>query len=260
MPLLALAALGLSSPACADVAARFAGSGKYAPTMSIAVADGGRARAEAGTPNQPRERVVLITREGVSYLVTNDASGRFVGRLDDFYAIIEETIRSTMPARARDAMRHLAEASVEIVPGGLETIAGRQGRVYTITAHLPPSLSPAAAQSDDDAEAEPVPALPPVEIVISQDPELTPVGREMARLFDGSTPVIAATLGAMPPAVAQIRELIGRGTMIRFADAIRLRSVSTDALPDSAFVLPGPVLTRAQLRARAPRPPSARDE
>jgi hypothetical protein len=95
-------------------------------------------------------------------------------------------------------------------------------------------------------------------VVISDDPQLAPVGREMARLFDSAAnPIMEAVMGTPPPVVAQIRELLRRGTVLRIGNELRLRSVSTEEVADTAFVLPGPVLTRAEVRARAPQAPPA---
>jgi hypothetical protein len=261
LPLLALAALGLSSPASADITARYGGTGKYAPTMNFAVDESGQVRAEAGPPNNPRERVVLIRREGVDYVSAADAQGRFVARTGDLFAIADEMIRNSMPENARAGMRALADIRLEIVEGGMETVGGRQGRLYRITMAAPqPGPRPAAAQAGEDAEDQNEPAqMPPLEIVISDDPELAPVGREMARLFDSANGLVDAVMGTRPAVAGQIRDLLARGTLIRINGEFRLRSVSTDAVPDSAFALPGPVLTRAELRARAPQPPPRAD-
>jgi len=256
IPIVALAALGLSSPAPADVTARYtASTGKYAPTMSIAIDEGGQVRAEAGPPNNAAQRVMLIRREGIDYISAADAQGRFVARKDDLFAVSEEMIRTTMPQSAREGMNLFADIRIEVAEGGMETVAGRQGRVYRITTVLPPMPPSASTQPGEDAEESEPPVVPPLEIVISDDPELAPVGREMARLFDSANGVIETVVGARLALVGQIRDLLARGTLIRLADQFRLRSVSTDAIPDSAFVLPGAALTRAELRARMPEPP-----
>lgn len=253
LPILALVASGLSSPAWADVTARYAGAGKYAATMSVAVGDGGQVRAEAGPPNNASQRVVLIRREGVDYVSGADAEGRFVARTEDLFALVEEMIRTSIPQSARTAIRTAADIRVEIAPGGMETIAGREGRVYRITPIAPPTPRP-AAQGGQERQGAEMPQMQPLEIVISEDPELAPVGREMARLFESGSGLVDAVMGTRPAVAGQIRELLARGTLIRLADALRLRSVSSDAIPDSAFALPGPVLTRAELRERMPAP------
>lgn len=255
LPILAFATLGLSPPASADVTARYSGTGKYAATMSVAVDASGRVRAEAGPPNNAAQRVGLIRREGVDYVSAADAEGRFVARKDDLFAIAEEMVRSSMPQSARTAMRAITDIRIDIAPGGMETIAGRQGRVYRITAIEPPGPRPGSAQAGEEPDDADPPQMPPLEIVISEDPELAPVGREMARLFESANGLIDTVMGARPAVIGQIRELLARGTLIRFADEFRLRSVSTEAIADSAFALPAPALTRAELRARMPAPP-----
>ena len=260
LPILALGALGLASPASADVTARYAGTGKYGPTMSVAVDESGQVRAEAGPPNNASERLVLIRREGVDYISAADIQGRFVARADDLIAVANETIRASMPERAREGMRGFADIRFDIGAGGMETVGGRQGRVYPITPIVPPPARAASGDDEADQEPEAMAAPAPLELVISDDPELAPIGREMARLFESTTGPIEAVMGTRPAALGQIQELLARGTLIRFTGEFRLRSVSTDAIAESAFVLPpGPVLTRAQLRARMPRPPRAAD-
>src|SRR5436190_3451101 len=267
-PLIAIAALivaGTGAPAEADVTARYAGTGRSAPGLTFAVADNGRVRAETIRPNQPEERAILITRGGIGYLSAADAQGRFVGRQDDILAVASEVMRAAVPPEARTAMRHVAAMRFEIVEGGMETVGGRQGRLYRVTPVLAPVGPVVAAEGDvspagphghdfDGPEADEENAMPPAfDVVISDDPELAPIGREMARPFDSGSVLLEAMFGTMPGAVGQVRALLARGTLIRFADEVRLGSVDRAAIPQSAFDLPGRVLTRAQLRARAPQ-------
>jgi hypothetical protein len=247
-----------AAPAQADVTARYGGPGKYSETFSIAVDEAGQVHAEAGRPNQADQRVVMITRGGIGYFSAADAQGRFVVRQDDMLAVAGEVIRSAVPEAARAALGSVAQARFEIAEGGIETVGGRQGRVYTLRAIMPPAPVPASAHGGDGTDDPDAPP-PPFEIVISEDPALAPVGRELARLFASGAPIFEALLGRMPEAVTQMQALLARGTPIRLGDAYRLSGVSAAPIPDSAFVLPGPVLTRAQLRARAPRAPGAGD-
>lgn len=265
LALAALIAAALGTPAQADVTARYAGRGKYAPSLTFAVADDGHVRAETIRPNQPEERAILITRGGVGYVSAADAQGRFVGRQDDVLSVASEVMRAAVPPDARTAMRHLAAMRFEIVEGGMETVGGRQGRLYRVTPVMAPvgpvvapegDVSPAGPHGHDfdGPEADEENAMPPsFEVVISEDPELAPIGREMARLFDSGSVLLEALFGTMPGAVGQVRQLLAQGTLIRFADEVRLGGVDRAIIPQSAFDLPGRVLTRAQLRARAPQ-------
>jgi hypothetical protein len=258
LPIAAALAAGLAGPAEADVTARYGGAAKYAMGVSVAVDEAGQVRVEGGQPNNPDGRVEMITRGGVGYFSAADAQGRFVARQDDVLAVAGDVIRGAMPAMARAAMGGLARMRFEIVAGGEETVAGRRGRLYTVRPVLPPA--PAAAGNEGGEGAANSPALPPpFEIVISDDPELAPVGRELARLFASGAPMFEALLGRTPEAAAQMQALLARGTPIRLGEELRLRSVSAAPIPDSAFALPGRVLSRAELRARAPAAQGAGD-
>lgn len=252
LPLGALFGLGIAAPASADVTARFSSADHIGATISVGVDEAGQVRAEAGPLNDPDQRVLLITRGGTPYFSAADAHGRFVGRQDDMLAVTAEIMRAAIPVAARGALGQMARARIEIVEGGTEMIAGRQGRVYRLQAILPPAPVPAGGQAGASGAAADTP--PPFEVVISDDADLAPVGRELARLFASGGPLVEALLGSAPEAMAQVNALLARGTPIRIADQFRLRSVSTESIPDSAFALPGPVLSRAQLAARAPRP------
>jgi hypothetical protein len=235
LPIAASLALGLAGPAYGDVTARYAGNGAQSPSAVIAVDESGQVRAEVGPAGSDDQGAVLITRGGVAYLVASDASGRFVGRQDDILAVFSQVMDGAIDAQGRTAIRGLAEARFEVREGGSETVGGRQGRVYTI--------APAAGAEGG----------PSVDIVVSVDPDLEPVGREMNRLLGSASGAVSPVIGATPDMVVKIREVLARGTAIRVGDFLRLQSVSAEPIPDSAFDLPGPVLTRAQLAARAPR-------
>jgi hypothetical protein len=240
-----------AASAQADITARYEGAGNQAPTVSIAVDDAGQVHVEGGRPNQPDQRMVLITRGGVGYFSGTDVQGSFVARQDDMLAVVNDAIRQAMPAAVRDALSHVAQARFEIVEGGLETVGGRQGRVYTLRPVLPPAPVPASAHGGDGTDNPDAPQ-PPFEIVISDDPELAPVGREMARLFASGVPLIEAVLGALPETATQLQNLLARGTPLRIGDQFQLRSVSAAPIPDRTFALPAPPLTRAQLAERMP--------
>ncbi|HYJ52708.1 MAG TPA: hypothetical protein VEW04_06015 [Allosphingosinicella sp.] len=251
LPMGAALAFLAAAPAQADTTARYGGAGNQAPTVSIAVDEAGQVHVEGGQPNQPDQRMVLITRGGVGYFSGQDVQGSFVARQDDMLAVVNDAIRRAMPVAVREALAHVAQARFEIVEGGIETVAGRRGRVYTLRAIVPPAPVPASAHGGDGTENPDAPP-PPFEMVISDDPELAPVGRELARLFASGGPLIEAVLGAVPEAVTQMQSLLARGTPIRIGDQFHLSSVSAAPIPDRVFALPATPLTRAQLAERMP--------
>ena len=227
--LLAVALLGFASPAHADLTARYASSHPGGPTLSVAVADDGRVRVEAGG----RDEVVMITRHGVDYLVARDREGTVVGRPEDFLVIMRERLANEVE-RPPASFHLLDSISYVIVERGTETVAGRQGAVYAVT-----------MAAGDNRRAL-------LDFVVTTDPELAPVGREISKLIELATgPVLAVTRGWA--LVERIRELAARGTPLRVGTSFRLEEVSMAPLPESAFELPGPVLDRAALAARIER-------
>jgi hypothetical protein len=250
--LLAIAAFGLSSAAMADVTARYvitpparpATEGAPAPASSgppatfiFSADDHGQARIEAqGAGQNP----TLITREGVGYAVLPSPQGPLVARQSDliaFGAQIMDAMRAgageTPPAGSPAAhMAAMATARLEVVERGSETVAGVRGIVYAVTIVM--------------GERR----MGPIEIVLSTDPNLAPVGVEMLRTVDSLRQPIAAIMGADPPVFASARGLLGRGTPIRIGDTFRLAAVSNEPVPAAQFVLPGPVLSAGEMMAR----------
>jgi hypothetical protein len=84
--------------------------------------------------------------------------------------------------------------------------------------------------------------------VISADPRLAPVGRELLRFHDISRAPIVAAVGSPPQPYAAVRALLARGTPLAFG-GMRLQSIERRALTDELTALPGPVLSREALTA-----------
>ena len=57
-------------------------------------------------------------------------------------------------------------------------------------------------------------------------------------------------LGQTPDMLTELDGLLARGVPLRMGDQFTLASVSAEAVPAASFELPGPVLTREQLRGR----------
>jgi hypothetical protein len=200
---------------------------------------------------------VLIVRDGIGYFVSSDRQGRFVGRLDDGIALITEFVGGLMemmqameaqaaanppPAAEGEAapapqqggfarLRTEMLAPYEVSERGRETVAGRSGIVYAIT--------PAGGGQG-----------PTLDVVIATDGDLAPVGREMRRLIGLATAPANALLGQTPDMLTELDGLLARGMPIRMGQQFTLTAVSADPIPAASFELPGPVLTREQLRGR----------
>ncbi len=219
----------LSSAARADVTARYASSHPDGPNVTIHVANDGRARMEA----TGRDDLLLITRDGVRYLVARDSEGTIVARFADNLAL--QRARSAANDRPYADLTDALDSriSIETEERGTETIAGYQGALRVVLM---------------SGIGEPVPM---VEVVVSSDPGLAQIGREIAALVDevaGSRPAADSTAELM----RRLSEIVAQGTPLR-VDSLRLVSLSRDPVPDSAFDLPGPVLDRAALAAQMRR-------
>jgi hypothetical protein len=111
------------------------------------------------------------------------------------------------------------------VRAGTETIAGITGDVYRVTL------------IEGETRA------PPFEIVVAAAPRLAPVGRELLRFYDSLRVPLLAAVGSVPQPYLAIRDLLARGTPLRFA-GMRLQSIENTQLTDEMVALPGPVLGR----------------
>lgn len=244
LAIFAFASLGLAAPALADVTVRYkavipdsapADVRADPPTLTVAADDAGQVRLEmqapGAAPGVPRPGVALITREGVGYVALSGPQPelRLVARQEDALALVAQFAAPLARGSAREGAAQLIRQRVEIVPAGPETVAGVRGNLYRIV------------QVDGETRS------PLVEIVVSGDPRLAPVGRELVRLADSLRPTVVAILGGEPQALAAIRGLLGLGAPLRIGDQMRLDTISTADLPDDHFALPGPVLTREQL-------------
>jgi|ERR1044072_1239153 hypothetical protein len=211
--LAAFSALLLSAgPALADITARFAQPDE--PPMVAQVNDRGESRIEVAD-------AVYLTTGGVTYMIVEDAQGRFVARQEDFLALMSELL-AAFPADSPPA-----PAPLEIVERGTETLAGRTGTVFRI--------------SDPRRPSE------PFDMVISTDPELAPLGRAVGSVIG---PFSVTVSRAMPAFGAAVSELAGRGTLLRFGPLWRLERIEIAPVPESTFALPGAPLDRDALRAR----------
>ncbi|MEA3012015.1 MAG: hypothetical protein QOD42_560 [Sphingomonadales bacterium] len=160
----------------------------------------------------------------------------FLTRDNVGYAAVEDG-----PNGGRDGMMNramierFARQHAQITRAGTERIAGFTGDVYHVT------LFEGGVPS------------PPFEIVVSADPRLAPVGRELLRFYASLQAPIVAVAGTTPQPYFAIREVLILGTPLRFG-GMRLESLEDRPLTDALAALPGPVLSReaftAQLTAR----------
>ncbi|HEV7659603.1 MAG TPA: hypothetical protein VGO55_07125 [Allosphingosinicella sp.] len=180
--------------------------------------DRGRVRAGIGIGHGG---MMFLTRDTIGYAVIDDGPNGSVGRQEDMLALM---IAGAQGPVNRGIIERLARQRVEIARAGTERIAGVTGDVYRLTF------------IDDETRA------PPFEIVISAEPRLAPVGRELLRFYDSLRAPLLAVVGSAPQPYVAVRELLARGTPLRFG-GMRLQSVESRPLTDEMVALPGPVLS-----------------
>lgn len=199
------------------------GEGAQGPGIVIWADDRGRVRAAIAAGHGGMR---FQTRGTVGYVLDLDERGS-VGRQEDLLALLAASRHGPIN---RPMIERLARQRAEIVRAGTETIAGVTGDVYRLVL------------IEGETRA------PPVEIVISAAPRLAPVGRELLRFYDSLRAPIVAVAGSAPQPYVAVRELMARGTPLRFG-GMRLRSIEDRELTDELTALSGPVLSREAFAA-----------
>jgi hypothetical protein len=202
----------LPAPALADVTARYAVEGK--DQLVIEADDGGNARLSLG------EKFMLIRRDGVDYIIAADASGKLhVAPFDGVAEVLSGQFKGLFAAGG-DAE---PEMTFILEPGAQETIAGREGMGWRF------GPGPKDGKPGDL-----------IDVVMSADPALAPIGQVFQRAVATLGPVIGLYGGDNLTELAG--ELFAKGTPLRVGAKFRLDSVDMADLPASRFELDGPVL------------------
>lgn len=209
--------LFLATPAAADVTAEY--RSEMNEGMIVRLADNGNLLIEHGTTS------AYLTVRGETYLILNDARGRFVTRRDTFLTVMQR-LTDAFPSPLSPV-----PARYSILDNGEEEIAGFAGR----------RLSVGTEGSQQDR----------MDIIVSEAPELATVGRAIAGhivpwfgIAPGTTPELSRVLG----------EVLGRGALLRLGPLFALSSIDRTPIPAAHFRLPGPVLDEDSLIARLDLP------
>ena len=214
--LLAALALLLPMPAFADVTAHY-GGGEMAVT--IQAADDGSWRVDlAGM-------AMLIRRDGVDYFVVNlpsSAGKPPVTRLDEFLSLAApEAIK----------LDDSADELLDLTPSEGADLAGHKGSGWLFGPH---------GGTGDDA---------PILFVMSDAPDLVPVGDVFRHLVGVLAAALKPQLGAKGNLAEQAAVLFGKGTPIRITDKFVLQSVDSAKLDPKLFDLPAPAMPAAEFVA-----------
>ena len=200
----------------------------HGPRLGVAVDDSGQVRAAIWqAPN-----VTLIRRDGISYVALSRGRGRsMVARLDDVIALFVDILRSTRDADALQAFREMSAMQLEVRERGAEVVAGRQGILYAIR-----DANPGAPTAVDD-------------VVISTDPELAPVAREIARFADSVIGALQAAMGSTPEVLHRPARAARPRRSVAGRAPVPAGGGQREPIPAAAFDLPGPVISREQMEA-----------
>jgi hypothetical protein len=215
--------------AAADITARYILPEIGDLVMTVEADDHGNSRISVdGQPG-------VITTGGIAYFVTTDEAGPVVVRRDDALAAMNALAREMTGAPELPGSAPADPVMPGPTDGGGETVAGRAGRRWILLSGDPPRGADV------------------MDVVLSDDPELAPIGRALAALFTEDTLGVGGSVGpggltgnVTPPALALIR----RGTILRFSGMARLESVTRAPIPPSAFALPAPPMTFADFAKR----------
>jgi hypothetical protein len=220
----ALVLFALAAPAAADVTLRYGPDGTQGLTGLVVEADDhGNVRAEANGS------LLFLIRGTDIYLVQQTPTGPAVARLADALALAAES--RAQPNRG--PVLHVRRQPFTIVPHGSERVGEWNGAAYRLETVPSASGTPARV------------------LVVSADPALARLAPIMEQVLMVQTRLFQAALGVDPDPTEdrQMHELLGRGLILRSSDFVRLERLTTEPVPAERFALPGPMLSRDQLRA-----------
>lgn len=220
MCLAAVAALALAacSKAPEDVTARYT-LGGGAGAITVQAAGNGDARVEAG-------QQLLVRKGGTEYVVLTDSKGRFATKMSDFVDVMGEMMKEA----GMKPMGMPPQSEYDLVKGGSETIADVKGDVWKVSAKKGP-----AAQS--------------FEAVISGDPAYAGVGKALEMQTNLGAAQAKQIQGGQGNLEKRVEEMLGKGMVLRFADALKLDKVEKGAIDPKNFDLPA-LVDKAALKGR----------
>lgn len=230
---LAATLLCASAPVAADVTARYEdGDGSQ---IVVEVDDRGIARIGGGD----RPGYSLFTTEE-AFIIENRAGRPTVIRWSDMMAVMDERVEQIWQGLGApapdDESQPTSEPAQLFQKSGTAEVAGRSGTRYTIVAEV--------AASD-------------AEFVISDDPQLAPLGTAWSRFFMRN-PTFGRMMTGKPGPISRALAALTDGRGPLQLGGIALTAVSFEDVPRNQFELPTEPLNRAEVRAYLQSCPSER--
>ncbi len=213
-------------PALADVTARYSAGGKE---LVIEVDDGGNSRLDVGG------KFTIIHRDGVDYIAVTDKDGTKVFELQAMVDLIKGIIPKTEDPKAK-------EFQFGIAPGAGVMVAGQQGDAWKLL----------MVKGDEASKKK------HIEMVVSADPKLAPVGTVFRRAIDTVTSFFGAMFPEETGFSARLTELFAKGTPLRVtpieegatkqeSPLIEFKSLDTAEIDAKHFELPAPVTSADEI-------------
>jgi hypothetical protein len=226
-PLALLCVLLAASPASAGIRATYAGTTEP-KELVVEIADGGSA-ARVSTPGRDDYGLMV----GDQFYIVGARSGKLeVARVADIAAAFDRVMPPIFKNLFGAAGSGIKAAPLKAVRGGSKTVAGVAGEVWLV-------------KGLDDGKLDAA-----MEIVVSHDPALAPVGRALAAFFESGMVMMRPLLGSgTAEMVRQNRQMFALGTPIASADRFTLTRLEIVSLPESRFVLPARPATVDDLAA-----------
>ena len=195
--------------------------------LQIDVHDNGDARiSEAGSEDYG------LLLGGDFYIVDVEGGTPTVARLKDIASAIDQVLPPIFKGLFDQAAAAMPKAELGIEPGAAGEAGGRKGRVYHVR-----GLDSAVPDKTTD-------------YLISDDPELRPVGAALEQFMNAAVVPAAPLIGAgATELIAETRTIFALGTPIDVAGRFRLNLAGKAAFPNAYFRLPAQPRSVGQLVA-----------
>jgi hypothetical protein len=212
----ALLLVAACSKAPEDVTARYSVAGGRG-TITVKAAGNGNSRLDAGPQS-------FIRHDGKDYVVVGEGNDRFAATIPDFVAAMGELLREsgTVPPKPP------AQPEFQAVQQGDETVAGLKGAIWKVSAKGNTTM-------------------PSIDMVISSDPAFAGVGKAMATQARFGSAGMEQLAGSVPNVEKKLEEVLDKGMVLRFGDALKLEGVEKAPIAATEFTLPK-VLDKAALK------------
>lgn len=230
---IAAAAAMLSAPVAAqtDISARYEMS-EDAPSpprgldmeITFEVSTEGHVRMQA-----QQMPMYFLYRDDTFYIVRRAEDGPVVVVASEYLNVQLEFAREMFGEDFGPDLEDLDMPSIDYVAIGEETVNGRTGTAYTM--------------QDDDGEP-----LERVMLVLSNDPQLAPLGRAIQGASAGMSRGLGGPFAGLGSTLNEMNAIFSEGAPLRMM-VLELTDVSFDDIPDERFELPAEPLTIEQMRA-----------